>query len=205
MTLDFATAADGLELRREGDGFRLGGRFPYRRRAILSDGGRRGRPQKEEFAPRAFAFRVDDPEAEIHLLSGHRFDKPLARKLDGSLKLRDTDAALEFEATIPAALQDVGYVRDALTLLSAGLAVGISPGFRLPPERAVPPEEAEEVTEEPDNPEAGENRAVIRTIKQALLFELSVVTRPAYEEATVEPRAAGLIAPKPAHPIVRFR
>lgn len=169
-------------------GKRLRGSFPYRKRAVLSDGGRRGRPQKEEFAERAFARRVNDETAEIHLLVGHRFDKPLARKLDGSLILRDTDKALEFEALIARELLDVSYVRDALALLGAGLAVGISPGFRLPPERAVPKDEAEEITEEDDNPEEGEHRAIIRTIRQALLFELSVVTQPAYKEATVEAR-----------------
>ena len=70
----------GLEVRREPDGsVKLAGRFPYGKTAVLSDGGRRGRPRKERFAPRAFQFRVDDPEAEIHLLSGHSFDKPLPR------------------------------------------------------------------------------------------------------------------------------
>ncbi|MGE0409151.1 MAG: HK97 family phage prohead protease [Amphiplicatus sp.] len=178
-----------LELRQDANGAkRLSGSFPYRKRAVLSDGGRRGRPQKEEFDERAFAYRVEDPQAEIHFLVGHSYDRPLARKLDGTLRLRDTPLALLFEAFIARELAEVSHVRDALALISAGLATGVSPGFRLPPERAVPREEAEEITEEPDNPEEGEHRAIIRKIKQALLFELSLVTAPAYPEAQVEAR-----------------
>jgi len=73
-----------LELRREGGETRLRGSFPYGSLAVLSDGGRRGRPRKERFAPRAFGFRVEDPEAEIHLLAGHSFDRPLASKRAGT-------------------------------------------------------------------------------------------------------------------------
>ena len=125
---------------------------------------------------------------EIHLLSGHSFDKPLASKHRGSLLLRDTADALSFTATIARAVAETSHGRDALALISAGLAVGISPGFRMPPERAVPRAEAEEVTEEPNRPDRGEHGALIRTVKQAILVELSVVTRPAYSDATVEAR-----------------
>ena len=88
-------AADGeLELRADGDGStRLSGRFPYDRLAVLSDGARRGRPQKERFAPGAFSYSVAEPTAEIHLLVGHSFDRPLASKLRGTLRLRDSAEA----------------------------------------------------------------------------------------------------------------
>jgi len=59
----------------------------------------------------------------------------------------------------------------------------------MPPERAVPADEAERITEEPDNPAEGQNRAIIRTVLQALLYELSIVTRPAFPEAQVEARS----------------
>jgi len=56
----------GLELRAAGDGSRrLRGRFPYGKRAVLSDGGRTGKPRKEVIQPKAFAYRVDRPEEEI--------------------------------------------------------------------------------------------------------------------------------------------
>jgi Escherichia/Staphylococcus phage prohead protease len=173
----------GLEVRRKlGGGASLSGRFPYNSRAILSDGGRNGRPRKEQFAPGAFKYSVDS-DAEIHLLAGHSFDKPLASRGAGSLSLVDTDDALTFSAEISPELADVSYVRDALAGLAAGLIVGISPGFRIPPERTVP--NAESVEEE--NPSEG--TALIRTIHAAILFELSLVTRPAYSETELEARS----------------
>jgi HK97 family phage prohead protease len=185
----FGASETGLELRRQADGStRLAGRFPYNRLAVLSDGGRNGRPRKEQFAPRAFGFRVDQPSEEIHLLVGHDFAKPLASRGAGTLRLTDSDEALTFEATISQAIAETSFGRDALALIAAGLAVGLSPGFRLPPERAVPRDQAERIEEEPMRPEAGMHGALIRTILQALLFELSIVTRPAYDAAQVEAR-----------------
>lgn len=177
----------GLELRRAGDGsHRLRGRFPYGKAAVLSDGGRTGRPRKEVIAPKAFSYRVDRPGEDIHLLVGHSYDRPLASRGAGTLELRDTADALTFEATITREIAETSHGRDALALIGAGLAVGISPGFRIPPERAVP--EAEKIEEEPDEPEEGNHRAIIRTILAALLYEMSIVTRPAYPEAQVEAR-----------------
>jgi hypothetical protein len=200
--LSFGGHGGDFEVRQAGDGAtRLRGRFPYRRRAVLSDGGRRGRPEKEEFDANAFAFRVNDPEAEIHLLVGHRFDKPLASKLSGTLTLRDTAAALLFEAVITRAISETTFGRDALALLFAGLATGISPGFRLPPERAVPRQQAETIIQEPVNPDEGMMGAEIRIIHEALLFELSLVTMPAYPDAQVEARmAAPVIRPNSKAP-----
>jgi uncharacterized protein len=177
----------GLELRRADDGsHRLQGRFPYGKPAVLSDGGRTGRPQKEIIEPRAFSYRVDLPDEDIHLLVGHDYDMPLASKKTGTLSLRDTAEALVFNAIITRSIAETTHGRDALALIGAGLAVGISPGFRIPPERAVP--KAETIEEEPDRPEEGMHRAIIRHILAALLYELSVVTRPAYPEAQVEAR-----------------
>jgi phage head maturation protease len=87
------------------------------------------------------------------------------------------------------------------------LVGGISPGFRLPPERAVPREEAETIEEEDVDPARGNFGAVIRSIGAALLFELSLVVLPAYKETSVEARS-GLIRPAPApmaHSLRRWR
>jgi HK97 family phage prohead protease len=193
----------GLELRKRASGaLALHGRFPYNRRAVLSDGGRTGRPRKEAFAPRAFAYRVDRPDEDIHLLIGHSYDRPLASRGAGTLDLTDSDDALTFAATLTAEMQEVSYVRDFLAAMRAGLIVGISPGFRIPPERAVP--NAEKVEEE--NP--AEGTALIRTIFAALLYELSVVTRPAYDETQIEERnwqPDRLILPVSIHPSARWR
>ena len=178
-----------LELRREGDGStRLRGRFPYGRPAVLSDGGRRGRPRKEIIGRRAFAYRVESPDEDIHLLVGHDYDRPLASRGTGTLDLEDTDDALLLAARITPDVASTAFGRDALALLNQGLARGLSPGFRLPPARAVPPEQAERIEEEPNAPERGMHGAIIRTVLSALLYELSIVTRPAYPEAQVEAR-----------------
>jgi HK97 family phage prohead protease len=189
MDILWAGAAGELEVRRErGGGTRLRGSFPYGKPAVLSDGGRTGRPKKEVIAPHGFAFRVNDPSKEIHLLLGHDFGQPLASKLTGTLELKDTAEALLLDATITPQIADTSFGRDALAMIGAGLAFGISPGFRLPPERAVPRAEAETITQEPDRPDEGMHRAIIRTVNDALLYELSVVTRPAYKESQIEAR-----------------
>ncbi len=176
-------AAD-LELRRARDGKRrLRGKFPYGKRAILDAGGRGRRPRKEEIGPRAFDFAINQPDREVHLLVGHSYDKPLARKLNGSLVLEDTDDALIFDAEIGEAIQQASYWIDFFAGFTAGLVVGLSPGFRVPPPETVP--DAEETVEE----DPAEGNALIRFIRHAVLAELSLVTRPAYAETTVEARA----------------
>lgn len=193
-----------LELRRDVDGSaRLRGRFPYGRAAVLFDGGRTGRPRKEVIAPRAFAYRVDRPDEDIHLLAGHSYDRPLASRGSGTLSIAESDEALEFEARITPEITETTHGRDALALIGAGLSVGLSPGFRMPPERAVPRNQAETITDEPDRPEAGMHRAIIRTVQAALLYELSIVTRPAYPEAQIEARAWVAGEPRPLNRAVR--
>src|SRR5690606_37715975 len=109
-----------------------------------------------------------------------------------------------FDATITPEVQQTTWAADALRGLAAGLIIGLSPGFTIPPERAVP--KAEEVTEEPDDgspDEDGEPQygAIIRTILAALLWELSLVTAAADSEAEVSernwtPTASGLLVPE---------
>lgn len=180
----YAPIASALELRKANDGSQIiSGRFPYDSTAVLSDGGRNGgRPRKERFHARAFEYSVNSSTQEVFLLFGHDFDKPLASKLSKSLKLVDTDAALSFEATVAPAVAETSHGRDALALIGAGLAVGLSPGFRIPPQRTVP--NAEKIEDE----DPKEGNAIIRTIFEAILYELSIVSRPAYEQTQVEAR-----------------
>lgn len=182
---EFASLIGELEIRASTSGARsLRGRFPYNKRAVLSDGGRKGgRPQKEEFASRAFAYRVEAPDKEIHLLVGHDFNRPLASKLTNTLRLTDTNEALTFEATISPQIAETSYGIDVLAQIDSGLAYGISPGFRLPPPRRV--KTPETFTDEGHDPSRGMFNASIRTILAALLYELSIVTRPAYKESDI--------------------
>lgn len=196
-----------LELRRANDGSAtLVGSFPYDRNAVLSDGGRGGgRPRKERIKSGAFKYRIETPSEhggpkEITLLLGHDWNHPLASVRAGTLKLKDTPKAVLLEATITRAIAETSYGRDALAMIGAGLATGLSPGFRLPPPRAVA--KAEEIEEEPDDgsiDEDGQPRrgAIIRIVLAALLYEFSLVTRPAYPEAQVEAR--NWVAGKPGY------
>ena len=68
--------------------------------------------------------------------------------------LQDSDAALKFEAIITPQIADTTHGRDALALLDSGLAIGLSPGFMIPPKRAVA--NAEKVTDERMDP-SGQN------------------------------------------------
>jgi HK97 family phage prohead protease len=119
---------------------------------------------------------------DIHLLVGHDFGQPLASRQAGSLSLESTRSALTFEAELSEEVLSTSHGRDAMAMLSAGLIGGISPGFRIPPERTVP--NAETIEEE----DPSEGTAIIRTINEAILFELSLVTRPAYPDTQVEAR-----------------
>lgn len=197
--MEFAFDIGELELRAARNGRRrLRGRFPYKNRAVLSDGGKNGgRPQKEEFAPGAFSHSINSDDQEIHLLVGHSFDKPLASRNTNTLFFNDTDEALNFDAEITPEIADTSYGADVLKQIESGLAVGISPGFRIPPKRAVAV--AEKFSDEGHDPARGMHNASIRTIIAAILYELSVVTRPAYQEAVVKLDALG----KPIDPEIQ--
>ena len=117
----------------------------------------------------------------VNLLSGHDFNRPLASMKAGNLKLVDSDDALRFEADLPPETRQPTWMRDAVLSVESGLAGGLSPGFRVPPASAVA--NAEQLIPEPGN--AG---VQIRQINQAVLYELSIVTRPAYAETAVESR-----------------
>lgn len=171
--------ASDLEVRQQGKRPIIAGKFPYKTLAVLSD---RGTVRKETVMPGAFSYTLEDPTREVNLLFGHSFDKPLASRKAGSLELRDTEEFLEFIATIPEGAERASHVVDALAMLGAGLVKGVSPGFRVPPKDVVA--NAEKLVPEPGNP-----GVMIRQLGALLLYELSLVTRPAYEASEAELRA----------------
>lgn len=178
--MDTAPHLGSLEFRKAGGGaVRVSGRFPYGVRATISAGGSGRRPRKEEFAPGAFRFALEE-DREVHFLVGHSFDRPLASRKAGTLTLTDTDQALMLDATLSPDMLEASWTRDFLAAMRAGLIVGVSPGFRIAPPEAVP--NAEEVIEE--DPEEG--NALVRVIRAAVLFEISAVTRPAYAGTTLD-------------------
>ena len=132
--------------------------------------------------PAIAAKRAELAARNVDLLSGHSFDRPLASMLAGSLELTDGRDGLRFEATLPPDGEQPSWMVDTVRAVDGGLARGISPGFRMPPPSVVANAETEE-------PEPGNPSVTIRVIRQALLPELSVVTRPAYTGSSVEIRA----------------
>jgi HK97 family phage prohead protease len=161
-----------LELRTEGGETRLRAIFPYGQETVLGERMGMGRERREVIAARAFAERLDSGE-DIHFLSGHDFNKPLASRSAGTLTLTETDEALTIDAAISADMAGVSYARDFLSAHAAGLVRGLSPGFRVRP--------GGETVEERGN-------AILRTIRAADLIEISAVTKPAYPQAQIEAR-----------------
>lgn len=181
----FAFTAGELEVRAEGGVTRLRASFPYASETELAAG------RREVFAPHAFAASVGDGGHDVHLLVGHDFGKPLASRAAGSLRLRDSDSALEIEATIEAG---TSWARDFMAAHAAGLIRGLSPGFRVPA-----------------GGERIERRGndLVRTVTTAVLSELSAVTKPAYPQAQIEarnwkPEGLSHVA-APPHALARWR
>ena len=166
-----------LEIRRSGDKRILTGRFNYGSTATVRD---RGRVRKERFEPRAFRFAIEDETRQLDILVGHDFGKPIASRKAGTLEIADGDDAVNFEARLPD--DPPSWAVDMEKSIAAGLMVGLSPGFAVPPASVVP--DAERFEDEPGNP-----GVQIRVIRAAVLREFSVVTAAAYQDATVDLRA----------------
>jgi len=157
-------AHGGLEARAEDDGtVRLSGRFPFGVAAELAPG------RSEVFAPGSL-----EPRANTFLLAQHRFESPLASTQAGTLELRSDGDGLTFEARLAPEVANTSHGGDVVRLVRSGLAVGVSPGFRV----ARGGEQVER-----------RNGGLVRTITRAELHELSIVTRPAFEAAQVEARS----------------
>ena len=185
-----------LELRQAGAGGPsvLRGSFPYAPAVgIISN---RGRRRKERFSPLAFDFSIKRAEAalerlrratasgnraairtaseeasaaNINILSGHDFGKPLGDLLSGTARLTNTREALQFEVDMPRLPPT--YFEDIIRQIGAGLLLGVSIGFNIPPNK---PNAEREV------PEEGNPNVTVREVNDALLYEVSIVTRPSH-------------------------
>ena len=169
--------ASKLEIRRSGGMRILSGRFNYGSMATIRD---RGRVRKERFEPRAFRYAIEDEARQIDVLVGHDYGKPIASRKAGTLQIADGEDGVTFEAQLPD--DPPSWITDAERAVAAGLMVGLSPGFTVPPASAVP--DAERLEPEPGNP-----GVQVRVIREAVLREFSIVTSAAYADAAVDLRA----------------
>ena len=200
-----------LEIRQRGGARILSGRFPYNRVGTIAD---RGRVRKERFGPRAFGWQLrafNQLQEELqqiiqeeiataqsralreaiqeqlerrntHVLVGHDFNRPLGDRLRGTARFTDSDDALSFEVDLPDPADTPAYFEEALAMIRSNRTGGLSPGFRVPPPSAV--RNAQILTPEPGNP-----AVMIRDVRQAVLYELSLVSRPVYAGTELALRA----------------
>ena len=134
---------------------------------------------------RAQVLRQEIERRNVHVLSGHSFEKPLGDMARGTARVTSDAKAVRFEVDLPADVDQPTYMRDAVKQINANLAGGISPGFRVPPRTTVA--QAERLEPEPGNP-----NVQVRVVEKAVLYELSIVTRPAYSDTALDVRAEDL-------------
>ena len=205
---DFPIFDGELEIRARGGRRSLRAKFPYGATATVRSA---GRARKERFAPGSMSWQVrefekvqrqlaDTIESSIDearkrllieqledalekrntfLLVGHSYDRTIADMRSGTLAVRHTDKAVELEATLPPDNEMPSWVRDAVLAVKGGQLRGVSPGFQVPAGRG----------RERLVPEDGDGDSLVRVIEDAVVFEYSVVARPAYPSTAVDARA----------------
>lgn len=154
----------GLELREEGQAVCLVGHAALINQLSEDMGGWR-----EQIASGAFAEAL--AKDDVRLLVNHR-DLPLARTRSGTLKLSEDSRGLAIEATLEPSDPDVQRL---LPKLKRGDLSQMSFGFRVAPGGQ-------------DWAKDDEGRTV-RTLKKLRLFDVSVVTFPAYPQTDVAVRS----------------
>ena len=203
-----------LEIRARDRGGRvLSGRFPLNKTATVRSG---GRVRKERFAPDSMGWQVREfqkLQAELadvanqkiaqvqkeilieqledaiekrntFLLVGHSYDRAIADMRSGTLAVVHKADAVELEATLPDDDQMPSWVRDAVLAVKGKQLRGISPGFNVP-------RGGEKLIRE--DPNLGDS--MIREISDAVVYEFSLVARPAYSGTDVDARADDPIEP----------
>ncbi len=210
--MEYPVLDGSLEIRARGDGKRvLSGSFPLGRTATVRSSGRvrkerfaRGRggasvswqvrkfQELQEELSRTISATIDQTRKEMlieqledalekrntHLLVGHSYDKAIADMRAGNLTLTFSDDAVAFAADLPDEEAMPSWIRDAVLAVEGGQLRGVSPGFQ------VPSKGAEKLIPEPGNTEG----VMIREILDSVVYEYSLVSRPAYSGTSVSAR-----------------
>ena len=126
---------------------------------------------------------------DIHVLAGHNWNRVLGSVAAGSAFIDEVfddpeDPHISFQIPLPSDERKLPtYYVDLIKEIELGLAVGVSPGFFIPPESKVP--DAVGYVDEPGSKEG----VRITVIKNAILREMSIVTNPVYTETSIDVRA----------------
>lgn len=124
----------------------------------------------EIIAPGAFAKSL---AGDVRALWNHNSDFPLGRTTNQTLQLSEDARGLAFTLTPP----DTAMGRDALVSVDRGDVTGVSFGFEV-------------VTDE----WATVGGKKTRTLREVMLYEISPVVFPAYEDTSVEARSLESLA-----------
>jgi HK97 family phage prohead protease len=167
----------GIEYRVAGELDKSSGKLsgtavPFNRETIIGDLRRGG--FREKFAPGAFTSWL--ASNDVVLLAYHDTGKPVARMSIGSLRVRQLDDAVHWEADP----NNTSYANDLVENIRTGVVNGTSFGFKPLKERWTDDDG------NPASPATGTNREVI----EAELPEISPVTFPQYTGTQVSARDA---------------
>jgi uncharacterized protein len=128
----------------------------------------------EQVAPGAFAKTIG--EHDIRMLIDHDPSRLLARNTPGTLRLAEDKIGLDVDAD----MAPTSYARDAAILLDRGDLSGMSFGFQT-------------VTDKWEEVEGAEgNKFELRTLLEVKLFDVSIVTFPAYPDTDAGLRDLGI-------------
>ena len=196
-----------FEIRARGGGRVLSGKFPYNKTATVKSS---GRARKEKFKSGSMSWQVREFEklhgelAEVmkssldearkqilieqledqiekrntFLLIGHSYDRTVADMRSGTLTVNHKRDLVELEAELPDDDQMPSWIKDAVLAIKGKQLRGISPGFQV----ARGGEHLER-----EDPSMGDS--MIRVIDDAVVFEYSLVARPAYAGTDVDARS----------------
>lgn len=110
---------------------------------------------------------------DIHFLAEHDENKILASTRNGSLTLKEDEKGLLMTAEI----SNTSYGRDYHTLIKDGILRNMSFGFSV----------------DKDNWNRGNDGTYTRDISDLTLYEVSVVTNPAYPQSTISARGLNVV------------
>ena len=128
---------------------------------------------REQIAPGAFKRTLSPPHADVRALINHDPNLVLGRNKAGTLRMEEDSRGLRVDVDLP----DTSYARDLRTLLERGDVSQMSFGF----------EKVRDAWDDGTEPPT-------RTLEEVRLFDVSVVTFPAYPETSAEARAIAQLA-----------